>query len=80
MCLVSKTLKLSGIPVEQCLFIALCLCQIIEKGMGYGNIMILEFCKTVLSRKLAPYPGGGGHSPWFWVPTAKWTPGAVAVG
>ena len=24
--------------------------------------------------------GGGGHSPWFWVPTAKRTPGAVAVG
>ena len=23
---------------------------------------------------------GGGHSPWFWVPTAKRTPGAVAVG
>ena len=25
-------------------------------------------------------PGWGGHSPWFWVPTAKRTPGAVAVG
>ena len=24
--------------------------------------------------------GGGGHSPWFWVPTEKRTPGAVAVG
>ena len=23
--------------------------------------------------------GGGGHSPWFWVPTAKRTSGAVAV-
>ena len=23
--------------------------------------------------------GGGGHSPWFMVPTAKWTSGAVAV-
>ena len=24
--------------------------------------------------------GGGGESPWFWVPTAKLTPGAVAAG
>ena len=27
-----------------------------------------------------PPTRGGGHSPWFWVPTAKRTPGAVAVG
>ena len=26
-----------------------------------------------------PGGGGGGHSPWFWVPTAKWTVGAVVV-
>ena len=26
-----------------------------------------------------PGGGGGGHSPWFWVPTAKQSPGAVSV-
>ena len=29
--------------------------------------------------QLSPEGGGGGHSPWFWVPTAKRTPRAVAV-
>ena len=39
--------------------------------LGYG----LEFQPKMVA--LVPR---GGHSTWFWVPTAKRTPGAVAVG
>ena len=46
---------------------------------------IVESCRAD-SRPIArtngeagAHGGGGGSSPWFWAPTAKRTPGAVAV-
>ena len=48
-----------------------------------GSGLMISVQPVVLSTQLLCCDsggGGGGHSPWFWVPTAKRTPRAVAVG
>ena len=40
---------------------------------------VVGSCSLGVLQVVSTGGGGGGHSPWFWVPTAKRTLGVVAV-